>query len=329
MRRREFFGLIGGAAASWPLGSHAAQRQDMRKLGVLLSIAENDSETVARLTAFRQALNDLGWKDGENIHVEYRFGAGREDLIRQYAKELVAMAPDVIVASGTPVIAQLKALTQSISIVCALFLDPVGLGFVESLARPGGNITGFSFINAEMIVKWAALLKQAAPSLNRAALLYNPKINPWYANFLKEIAASGQPPIELISTKIETINDLHARLSELAGNSGAGLIIGPEAFMIDHMRELVALAASNRLPGISVYRQFAVEGGLMSYGPDTPDLFRRSAGYVDRILKGANPATLPVQQPSKFDFTINQRAAGALELALPPMLLAAATEVIE
>jgi putative ABC transport system substrate-binding protein len=329
MRRREFVGLIGGAAIAWPSASKAQQRQGLRTLGVVLSVAENDPETVSRLAAFRQGLQDLGWKDGENIQVEYRFGAGSPDLITRYVDELVAMKPDVIVASGTPVILRLKALTQSIPIVCALFIDPIGLGFVESLARPGGNITGFDFINSEMIAKWAALLKQAAPSLDRAALLYNPKIYPWYASFLTEVATSAPPALELQSTTIETVDDLQARLPELGSRPGTGLIIGPEAFMVDHMRELVALASTNRLPGISVYRQFAVEGGLMSYGPDTPDLFRRSAGYVDRILKGANPATLPVQQPSKFGFTINQKAAGALGLALPTMLLAGADDVIE
>ena len=329
MRRRKFIRLVGGTAIAWPLASKAQQRHGLSTLGVMLSVAENDPETVVRLAAFRQGLRDLGWKEGENIHVEYRFGADPPDLIRQYVGELVAMAPDVIVASGTPVIVHLKAPTQSTPIVCALVIDPVGLGFVESLARPGGNITGFSFINSEMIVKWAALLKQAVPSLGRAALLYNPKIYPWYATFLKEIAASAQPALELTSTTIETVEDLQVRLPELARSPGTGLIIGPEAFMVDHMRELVDLASANRLPGVSVYRQFAVEGGLMSYGPDTPDLFRRSAGYVDRILKGANPATLPVQQPSKFDFMINQKAAAMLGLALPPILLAGADEVIE
>jgi putative ABC transport system substrate-binding protein len=329
MRRRDFLSLVGGVAMAWPSASKAQQRQGLRKLGVMLSIAETDPETVARLAAFRQGLEELGWKEGVNIHVEYRFGAGRADLIRQYVEEMVAVRPDVIVASGTPVITQLKASTRTIPIVCALFLDPVGLGFVESLARPGGNLTGFSFINSEMIVKWAGLLKQAVPSLERAPLLYNPKINPWYATFLKEIAASARPALELSSISIETIDDLRARMTELGQRPGTGFIIGPEAFMVDHMRELVDLASANRLPAISVYRQFAVQGGLMSYGPDTPDLFRRSVGYVDRILKGADPATLPVQQPSKFDFTINQKAAAALGLALPPMLLAGADEVIE
>ena len=332
MRRRNFLGLVGGAAIACiacPLATRAQQRQGLRRLGVILSVAETDAETVARLAALRQALEELGWREGGNIHVEYRFGSGRADLIRQYVEELVAMKPDAIVASGTPVITQLKALTQTIPIVCALFLDPVGLGFVESLSRPGGNITGFSFINSEMIVKWDALLKQAVPSLERASLLYNPKINPWYANFLKEIASSAPPAIELSSTTIETVDDLRTRVPELGRRPGTGLVIGPEAFMVDHMGELVALASGNHLPGICVYREFAVEGGLMSYGPDTPDLFRRSAGYVDRILKGADPATLPVQQPSKFDFTINQKAAAALGLTLPPMLLAGADEVIE
>jgi putative tryptophan/tyrosine transport system substrate-binding protein len=330
MRRREFVGLIGGAAAGWPLASRAQQRQDMRTLGVLMVGAEADADSVPRIDGFRQGLQDLGWKDGENIHIEYRWGAGRPELIRQYAQELVALKPDVILANGTPAVATLKSLTRSIPIVCALVIDPVGLGLVDSLSRPGGNITGFSFINVELIGKWTALLKEAAPSVMRAALLYNPKVNPWYVNFQRELAVSPQSvALPLVSSPVETTDELQSTIEGLALTPDTGLIIGPDAFVVVHIQKVAQLAAANRLPGISVYRQFAVEGGLMTYGPDVPDIFRRSAGYVDRILKGANPAELPVQQPTKFEFVVNQKAARSLGVSLSATLLAGADDVIE
>jgi putative ABC transport system substrate-binding protein len=329
MRRRDFITGLGSAAA-FPALVRAQQSRNKRKIGVLMSIGEGDPDAKSRVAALLQGLGDLGWKDGENIHIEYRWGAGRPEVIQHYALELVALDPDVILANGTPAVIQLKPLTRTIPIVCALIIDPVGLGLIESLSRPGGNITGFSFINPELIGKWTALLKEAAPSTQRAALLYNPKINPWYGNFLSAIAAAPQSvALELVPTIIEAVDDLQTRIPELARTPDTGLIIGPEAFVVGHFQEVAALARANRLPGISVYRQFAVEGGLISYGPDIPDIFRRSAAYVDRILKGANPATLPVQQPTTFEFIINQQTAGALGLSLPSTLLARADEVIE
>ncbi len=330
MKRREFIGLVGGTAAFWPLAAHGQQSRGMRKLGVLMIVAENDPDSRRRIAAFQQGLRDLGWQDGQNIHIEYRWAAGRAELIRQYAEELVTLAPDVILANGTAVIMEMKRLTRSIPIVCALVIDPVSFGFVDSLSRPGGNITGFSFINPELIGKWTALIKDAAPDVKRAALLYNPKITPFYPHFLRELAAVPQSvALELVPATVDTVDDLQTTIEALARAPGNGLIIGPDAFMIVHMEKVARLAAANRLPGISVYRQFVMEGGLMSYGPDTADIFRRSAGYVDRILKGASPAELPVQQPTKFEFVVNPKAAGALGLVLPSTLLAGADEVIE
>ena len=328
MRRRDFIGLAGGAAAFWPLAARA--QQAMRKLGVLMIVAEDEPDSKRRIAAFRQGLQDLGWQDGRNIRIEYRWGAGQPDLIRQYAQELVALAPDIIVANGTPVVAELKQLTRSIPIVFANVFDPVGMGLVESLSRPGGNITGFSFVNPELIGKCTSLLKDAAPGVKRAALLHSPKINPFYPNLLRDLAAAPQSvALEVVPAAADTVEELQTMIVALARTPGTSLIIGPDGFMIVHIAKIAQLAAANRLPAISVYRQFAVEGGLMSYGPDTPDIFRRSAEYVDRILKGASPADLPVQQPTKFEFVVNQKAAAALGLTLSPTLLSLADEVIE
>jgi putative ABC transport system substrate-binding protein len=328
MRRRDFISLIGGTAAAWPLAARA--QQPMRKLGVLMIGAENDPDSKLRIAGFEQGLRDHGWQEGQNLRIEYRWAAGRPELIRQYAQELVALAPDVIVANGTPVASELKPLTRSIPIVAANVFDPVGMGLVDSLSRPGGNITGFSFVNAELIGKWTALIKDAAPDVNRAMLLYNPKVTSFYPRFLQELAATPQSvALKVVPAAVETVDDVQTTIEALARTPGTGLLIGPDGFLIVHMHKVAQLAAQNRLPGISVYRQFAVEGGLMSYGPDVPDIFRRSAGYVDRILKGTNPAELPVQRPTKFEFVVNQKAAGALGLVLSPTLLSLADEVIE
>jgi len=328
VRRRDFISLAGGAAAWWPLAARA--QQPMRKLGVLMIVAEDDPDSKLRIAAFQQGLRELGWEDGRNIQIEYRWAAGRPELVRQYAREIVALAPDVILADGAMVIAELKQLTRAMPIVVALAVDPVSLGFVNSLSRPGGNITGFTFINSELIGKWTSLIKGAAPGVKRAALLYNPKITPFYPDFLREIAAAPQSvALEVFPATVDTVANLQTTVEALARSPGTGLLIGPDAFSIGNIAKIAELAAANRLPGISVYRQFVAEGGLMSYGPDVPDIFRRSAGYVDRILKGANPAELPVQQPAKFEFVVNQKAAAALGLTLSPTLLSLADEVIE
>ena len=330
MRRREFTGLVAGTAAAWSLAARAQQPRPVRKIGVLMIVTENDPDSTPRIAAFRHGLQDLGWRDGENIRIEYRWAAGQPELIPRYAQELVALAPDVTVANGTAAVAALKPLTRSIPIVFAVVVDPVGFGFIDSLSRPGGNITGFSSINPEMIGKWTGLLKDAAPNLKRAGFLYNSKTTPWHAKLLREFAAAPQSAaLEIVPATVETVDQLQTSIETLARTPGTGLIIGFDAFMIRYMHKLAELAAANRLPGISVYRQFVVQGGLMSYGPDIPDIFRRVAGYIDRILKGAKPADLPVQQPTKFEFVVNQKAAAALGLTLSPTLLSLADEVIE
>ncbi len=305
MRRRDFISLIGGVAAAWPL---AARAQGMRKLGVLMIVADNEPDSKRRIAAFQEGLRDLGWHDGQNIHIEYRWAAGRPDLIHQYAQELVALAPDVILANGTTVVAELKALTRSIPIVFALAIDPVSFGFVDSLSRPGGNITGFSFINAELIGKWTALLKVAAPSVNRAALLYNPKITPFYPNFLRELAATPQSAaLEIVPATVETIDELQMTIEALGRTPGTGLIIGPDAFLIVHMDKVARLAAANRLPGISVYRQFVMEGGLISYGPDTTDIFRRSGGTSIASSRGQSPPSFQCSSPANSSASLGKR----------------------
>ena len=330
MQRREFITLIGGAAVTWPLAASAQQRSGMRRIGVLMSVTESDPESKARIAAFRQGLADLGWKDGQNVHIEYRWSNGKIELIRKYAKELVALAPDIIVANGTPSVEALKEATNSIPIVFALATDPVGLGDVKSLARPGGNITGFSFIDPELIGKWIGLLKDVTPNFTRAALLFNPSTAPFYNNLLHEIEATRQAGVtELVPTPVDTASEMETAIKALAQKQNSGLMIGPDPFNIVNIKQIAQLAEKNRLPAISVYRQFAIEGGLMAYGPDTVDVFRRSAGYVDLILKGANPAELPVQQPIKFQFIVNLKTAQSFGLTMSPALLDTADEVIE
>ena len=336
MKRRDFIAVSGGLAAR-PQAARAqngpARAQTgpaPRKLGVLMSVGANDPAAQPRIAAFLKEMLALGWREGDTIRTTYRWAGGQSDLVTQGARELVALAPDVILANGTFAVMELKRLTRTIPVVCALVTDPVGLGFVDSLAHPGGNITGFSFIDLDLIRKWAALLKEAAPGVSRAMLPYNPGINPQYTNFLRDLAAAPQSvPIPIIPQTIDSVPALRAAITAAADPPGGSLIIGPESFLFDHMDAVIAAAAASRMPGIAVYRKFADDGGLMSYGPDIPDIFRHAAGYVDRILRGAKPADLPVQQPTLFEFVINQKTATALGLAMPASLLARADEVIE
>jgi putative ABC transport system substrate-binding protein len=329
VKRREFIALL-GSAASLPLAARAQQAGGMRKVGVLLSGVESDPDSQAGIAAFRKEFVALGWKDGENVRIEYRWSAGKSELIQQYATELAALAPDVILANSTPVIMAFKKLTGSIPIVCALVQDPVGLGLVKSLSRPGGNITGFTFVNPELLGKWIGMLREVVPDINRAAALFNPATTPFYSAWLREIEAGRQAgTVELIAMPAATTGEMETAVKAFAEKPGGGLMIGPDPFNVVRLQQLAQLVAQIRLPAISVYRPFAAAGGLMAYGPDTADIFRRSAGYVDRILKGANPAELPVQQPDKFEFTVNLKAAKALGLAVPQTLLATVDEVIE
>jgi putative ABC transport system substrate-binding protein len=330
MKRREFIFALSGAMAGVPFSVRAQQARKPPTIGVLMTVAEKDLDSQRRIAAFRQGLADLGWKEGQNVHIEYRWAAGRIDLIQKYAQEIVELAPNVILANSTPVTAALQKATRSVPIVFALTNDPVNLGFVESLARPGGNITGFTYINPALIGKWLALLTELKPRVDRAALLFNPATAPFYQHFLPEVEATRQPTTaSLIPMPVKTVAELAPAITDFAKSAGGGLLIGPDPFTIVHIKEIAQLAAQARLPAISVYRPFANQGGLMAYGPDTADIFRRSATYIDRILKGANPAELPVQEPDKFEFILNLKVAKALAIDLPPSLLATADEVIE
>ena len=329
MKRRDFIGLL-GSAATWPITARAQSRARMPKVGVLMSVSEGDADSQKRIAAFRQGLVELGWKDGQNLEIEYRWAGGKIELIRQYSRELVAFAPNVILANSTPAIQAMKEMTSSIPIVCALVNDPVGLGFVNSLSHPGGNITGFTYINAELIGKWADLLKDVTPGFTKAAVIHNPKTTPFYRNFLSEIGATRKLAAnELTAISVESDADIETAINILAEKSGGSLIIGPDPFTIVSIKRIAQLAAQKRLPAISVYRQFVLDGGLMAYGPDTADIFRRSATYIDRILKGEKPASLPVQQPNKFEFIVNLKTAQSFGLTLPRILLSTADEVIE
>jgi putative tryptophan/tyrosine transport system substrate-binding protein len=330
MKRREFITLLGGAAAAWPLTARAQRSSGLRTVGVLMTVAESDPESHARIAAFQQGLADLGWKDGENVHITYRWSASNSEFIRQYAEELVALSPDVILANGTPAVAALKKITSSVPIVCAMVQDPVGLGLVKSLSHPGGNITGFTFVNPELIGKWTGLLRDVVPHVTRAALMFNPKTTPFFYDFLREIEVTQQPAgIELITMPVGTPDEIETAINALSKQPGSSLIIPPDPFNVDHIKRIARFAGQTRLPAVSVYRPFAVEGGLMTYGPDTQDIFLRSAAYVDRILKGATPSELPVQQPTKFQFIVNLKTAQSFGLAVPAALLATADEVIE
>jgi putative ABC transport system substrate-binding protein len=329
MRRREFIaGFSMSTLAS--VAAIAQQNKRMRRIGVLLgSTTEHDPEAEARVMALRQGLEELGWVDGRNVRIDYRFAGGDADRIRTYVSELVISAPDLILANSSPVIAELKRTTGTIPVVFAVVTDPVNQGFVTSLAHPGGNITGFTLIEFEIIGKWLELLKGMVPRITRARLLFNPVTGPFFETWLRELGATSAILTELKAAPVRDRADIETTMAALSEESDAGLITGADVFTVANRSLIIGLAERYRLPAMYQFRQFAVEGGLMSYGPDTADIFRRAAAYVDRILKGANPAELPVQQPTKYQLVLNLKTAKALGLAVLPSLLARADEVIE
>ena len=330
MRRREFITLLGGAAAAWPLAARAQQPLRMRHIGVLMGVAESDPGSLTRIAAFRRGLADLGWAVGRNIHLEYRWAAGDIDRNRAYAAELVALAPDVLVANGTPALTALRDATHSIPIVFVVVNDPVAQGFIANLARPGGNITGFSFLEYSMLGKSLELLKQLAPSTHRFAVMFNPETTPHYTVFLRSFETVPPPrPLEIMATPIGAEADIEQAVAQIGREPGGGLIVPPDTFTLVHRGLIIRTAAQHRVPAIFSYRQFVREGALIAYGPDTTDIFQRSASYVDRVLKGANPGDLPVQAPNKFELAINVKTARRLGLDLPPTLLGLADEIIE
>ena len=327
--RRKFLATL-GAAASWPLTARARQGERVRRVAVLMGFAEDDPETKARLAAFRQALQTLGWIEGRNIHIDYRFAGGDPARVQAYVAELVNAAPDLIVGHSTPVAAALKQATSTIPIVFAAVNDPLGQGFVASLAYPGGNTTGFAFIPLTLIGKWLELLKEMAPDLRRVALIFNPQTAPYFPVYLRELgAAPARLAVELTAAPVRDEAEIEAAIAALAREPGGGLIAAGDVFTNAHRALIMALAERHRLPAVYNQRQTVAEGGLMSYGPDGVDLFRRSASYVDRILKGVAPAELPVQQPTKYELVINLKTAKALGLDVSLQLQQRADEVIE
>ena len=330
MRRREFIALSVGAAVSWLPAARALRAAGMRRIAFLLPLLENDAEALARATAFREGLEALGWTENRNIRIEHRYSGADLGRIRTYATELVHSAPDLIVGSGTPITAALKEATSTIPIVFNLVNDPVGQGFVASLSRPGGNITGFTFFDFPMIGKWLEMIKEIAPGVRHIALMFDPDIAPFYPAFLHELEAANKSlAVELSASPVHDEAEVEAAITALAREPGGGLIAAPDAFINNHRRAIMTLTEQHRLPAIYGYRQFVTEGALISYGPDTADIVRRSAGCVDRILKGERPADLPVQAPTKFELVINLKTAKAIGLEVPLHLQQLANEVIE
>jgi putative tryptophan/tyrosine transport system substrate-binding protein len=332
LKRREFITSIGGAAAFWSQAASAQKPGGARRLGVLLSLAESDPEGKAQLSAFTQGLAELGWIDGRNLQTEVRWGRGDIDRIRTFAKELVALQPDVILAHGTPVTAALHRETQTIPIVFVTVTDPVGDGFVAGLPHPGGNITGFLTSESAIAAKMFELLTAIAPGLKRVAMLFNPDTAPGRgAYYLRDFEAAAQSTnVEPIAARARSDAEIEAVVTSLAGEPRSGLVIMLDYFMLNHVGPITLLAAQNNVPAIYPWRSVVANGGgLLSYGPDLRDIVRRGAPYIDRTLRGEKPADLPVQVPVKFEMAVNARTAKALGLTVPRIMQMTADEVID
>ena len=329
MRRREVITLISGAAITWPLAAHAQQPEKMRRMGVLMAYAESDREGQAWIAAFREGLQKFGWAEGRNIRIDYGWAPSDAESRQQIAKELVAQQPDLILTQNTPTTEAVLQQTRTIPIIFANVSDPVGRGFVASFPRPGGNVTGFVNFEGSLGGKWLELLKETAPRTNRVALLFNPTTAPFAAYFLETFkAAAPSFAVEAISAPVRDVPELESFVAALAREPN-GLIVMPETFLNVHRAQVVSLAARHHLPAAYPYRFFAELGGLLSYGSNPLDNFRRVGTYVDRVLKGEKPADLPVQAPTRYELVINLKTAKALGLNLPATVLARADEVIE
>jgi putative tryptophan/tyrosine transport system substrate-binding protein len=330
MKRREFIALVGGGIGGWPLAVRAQQSTRKRRIGVLMALSESDPEAKPRVKAFEQGLQDWGWVKEQNLLIDYRWIGADITQTQSHAAEIVRSAPELIIANSTPVLAALRQETQTIPLVFVQVIDPVSRGFVATLARPGGNITGFTNFEFPMGSKWVEILKEVAPVTARVATIYNPQTAPYGEEFFRQIkAASFSLTIEAVDTQVRQPGDLQRTIAEIAAKPHGGLIVIPDGFTAVHRDLIVELASHYRLPAIYPFRYFAISGGLVSYGVDSLDIFRRSASYVDRILKGEGPGELPVQAPTKFELVINLKTAKSLSFAVPPMLLARADEVIE
>jgi putative ABC transport system substrate-binding protein len=328
MKRRDFITLLGGAAA-WPLAARAQQGEPVRRVGVFFPGAADDTEYQARNAAFLQGLRELGWTDGRNVRIDYRWGAGDASNIPKQAVELAALAPDVILAAGGAVTGPLLQANRTVPIVFVIVPDPVGAGFVDSLARPGGNATGFINFEYSLSAKWLELLKQIAPRVTRAAVLRDPAIAQGIGQFGAIQSVAPSLGVEVNPVSVRDASEIERTIAAFARSSDGGLIVTGSALAVVHRDSIITLAARHKLPAVYFIRAFVEGGGLLSYGPDYPDQFRRAAGYVDRILKGAKPADLPVQAPTKYELVINLKTAKALGISVPDSLLARADEVIE
>jgi putative tryptophan/tyrosine transport system substrate-binding protein len=329
LKRREFITLLGGAAAAWPLAARAQQVERMRRIGVLMNLAPDDPEGQARITVFAQGLQEMGWIVGRNVRVDTRWGGGGADRIRRDAAELVALSPDVIFATSGTVLPALVQATRTVPIVFVQTADPVGSGFVDSLARPGGNVTGFLSFEFGISGKWLELLKEAAPGVTRAAVLRDPAVPSGMGQFGALQSAAPSLGVELRPVGVRDAGEIERAVTDFATSANGGLIVTASQLATVHRDLIVALAARYRLPAVYSDQYFVNAGGLISYGPNRIESYRHAASYVDRILKGEKPADLPVQAPTKYELVINLKTAKALGLEIPTTVLARADEVIE
>ncbi|HET8544791.1 MAG TPA: ABC transporter substrate-binding protein [Pseudolabrys sp.] len=328
MRRREFITLLGGAAA-WPVAARTQPADRVRRIGVLIGLAADDPQGRAIIAAFLQGLHQLGWSEGRNARIDIRWGAGDAENMRKYAAELVTLTPDVMLATGGTTVGPLLQASRTVPIVFANVPDPVGSGFVDSLAQPGGNATGFVQFEYSLSGKWLELLKQIAPGVTRAAVLWDPAITAGIGQFAVIQAVAPSLGMEVRAVKVRDAPEIERGVAAFARSANGGLIVTASALAIVHRDLIVALAARHKLPAVYNNRIFATDGGLISYGPDFIDQYRRAATYVDRILKGELPADLPVQAPTKYELVVNQKTAKVLGLTVPPSVLSRADEVIE
>src|SRR5262249_19484846 len=329
MKRREFIKLIGGAAAFSPLAVRAQQHDEVRRIGVVVNVAADDPEAQASVAAFKQALQQLGWSEGRNLQIDFRGAAGDPERMQAFAKELVALQPHVILTRSTPVTAALLRQTRTIPIVFTVVSDPVGERFVESLARPGGNATGFTNVEFSLTGKWLELLKEVGPRVKRGAFIFNPKLAPGGGSYYTRLIEASAPPFAVTPTvaPVHGAADIERTIGDFVREPNGGLVVLPDATTLVHRRLIVALADRHHVPAIYAFRIVVTDGGLMSYGIDVVDQYRQAAGYVDRILKGTKPAELPVQLPTKFVMSINLKTAKELGLDVPLLLQQRADEL--